>query len=75
MVTHYSDTFKKTKTKKTRAIFLGLSQCVNEGKRHLKTSKKFYIYKGNRYFIKMRLKINAIRRQLEERFEGGMQMT
>ena len=42
---------------------------------HLKTSKKFYIYKGNRNLIKIRLKINVIRRQLEERFKDGLQMT
>ena len=39
---------------------------------HLKTSKKFYIYKSNRNFIEKRLKINVIRRQLEERFEDGL---
>ena len=66
---------QNSKTKKTRAIFLGLSQCFNRGKMHLKTSKKFYIYKGNRNLIKIRLKINVIRRQLEERFEDGLQMT
>lgn len=42
---------------------------------HLKTSKKFYIYKNNRNLIEKRLKINVIRRQLKERFKDGLQMT
>lgn len=40
---------------------------------HLKISKKNYIYKSNRNLVEKRLKINALRRQLEERFEGGLQ--
>ena len=42
---------------------------------HLKTSKKFYIYKSNRNLVEKRLKINVIRRQLKERFKDGLQMT
>lgn len=42
---------------------------------HLKTSKKIYIYKGNRNLIKKQLKINIICRLLKERFESGLQMT